>query len=228
MKRENIELSKSALFVLPMLSRRAATIGLNGNFKNCYIGIDKYPELDNHIILHYKYGTDKVYREMEQKLQEIPTYERTLDIGDDVLYVYKVPELYQRDYDLFKQGKYSEFSIETPNYKRLILRVWDLVVQEPGSDEFKLIETAHSLKIINVIFPVLVREVELKKVLEYNLSNDTKGNIYLDSNTSDYPLSQVTIPEENELYSIPDEQEIFKYQIVRYPKSAIRINKEFE
>ncbi len=57
------------------------------------------------------------YNYFERMLINNPNYIEVFDLGNNlVLYVYKIPDKFKEDYNLFLQGKYSKFSKE---YKKL-------------------------------------------------------------------------------------------------------------
>lgn len=218
--------NKATLFVLPMLHLKADGLGLGGQlFKNCYIGVDIYPELDNHIFLHYKYSPRKDFLTLEAALMKRMQYVKDIHAGDDILYCFKVPDNYLEDFNNFKQGKYSSFN---NLYKIQILRCFDLVHHDPLNDLDILNHVGHRMDYCNIIYPVINKLEVLKQVIEYNLSNYTKGNIYTTTEKSELKLSQVHLNNQ-ELFDIPDlDEEIYKYNKVRYPKNKIQLNNNFE
>lgn len=221
-----LDYNKSVLFVLPMLQLKAAGLGVGGSlFKNTYIGINTEPELDSHIFLHYKYSPKKDFIALESALMGRRNFVKDIHAGDDILYCFSVPELYKDDFNLFKQGKYSFFGRSGSDYKRQILRCYELGYEDPLTGLYLVNVTNHPVKNVNLLFPVINRLPDLKKVIEYNLSHYT-NDLYFKSG-SGMKLGKVDLGEQ-ELFSIPDEREIYVYDKVRYQKNCIRLNKDFE
>jgi hypothetical protein len=219
----NFPYNHSCLFLLPILHLKASGLGVGGQlFKNTYIGVDTEPELNNHFFLHYKYSPKKEFLQLEAGLMERRNFVKDIHAGDDILYCFSVPENYKEEYKLFKQGKYSQFS---NTYKMQVLRCYELGYEDPLRGLYIVKEERHRLDFCNLLFPVLNRLEPLKEVIEYNLSNWTE-ELYFRS-TSTKRLSRVDLGDQ-ELFSLPTENEVYKLEKVRYKKTKIELNKNFE
>lgn len=86
---------------------------------NCFIGDDDKANYNNHIFLLYEYSGEKWYADFVDYLITSKYY---LDMYEpDVrhtMFVFNVPKQWQKEYELFKEGKYSSFS---EDYKERIL-----------------------------------------------------------------------------------------------------------
>jgi len=104
-------LNKSYTYILPML---ANYVGVRkSNLKNTFIGDKDYPKYDNNIFLLYKFSGSKEFLLYEDFLKNTNLFVDSYDPDDHhVMFVFDVPSFYQSDYDLFKEGKYSEFPQE--------------------------------------------------------------------------------------------------------------------
>jgi hypothetical protein len=213
----------SCLFLLPILHLKASGLGVGGQlFKNTYIGVDIEPELNNHFFLHYKYSPKKEFLQLEAGLMERRNFVKDIHAGDDILYCFSVPENYKEEYKLFKEGKYSQFS---NTYKMQVLRCYELGYEDPLRGLYIVKEENHRIDFCNLLFPVLNKLEPLKEVIEYNLSNWTE-ELYFRS-TSTKTLSRVDLGDQ-ELFSLPTENEVYKLEKVRYKKTKIELNKNFE
>jgi len=123
----NLNLNESARFILPMLGSkdRKDSFFIIPEFHGCYIADSHKPELQNKIILVYDYKMSLSFIKFERALELHPYYEKDYDYAEEqqVAFVFEVPEEYQNDYELFKEGQYSQFSDE---YKQQILDFWGL------------------------------------------------------------------------------------------------------
>lgn len=102
---------------------RNASFFITKNFANCYIGDANHPELGKRIFLLYNYFLTVEYVKFERKLELMSEFSTDFDYADDqqVMYVFDIPEQYAKDFQLFQEGKYTEFSDE---YKQAILKFW--------------------------------------------------------------------------------------------------------
>jgi hypothetical protein len=103
---------KDSFFIVP---------GLHG----CYVADINKPELTNKIFLVYDYEMTTRFVKFERSLELHPYYVRDYDYPEEkqVVFVFDVPEEFTKDYNLFKEGSYSQFSEE---YKQQILRFWGI------------------------------------------------------------------------------------------------------
>ena len=109
--------------MLPMLSTEFDIV--RANLVNTYIGSDEYPEYDNHIFLLYKYIGNPRFIEYEDYLENTKIFKAKYDPDKHhVMFIFEVPKKYQKVYDLYKQGKYSNFP---ENYKVLIFKFHNIV-----------------------------------------------------------------------------------------------------
>jgi uncharacterized protein Usg len=128
---KKLELTEATRFVLPMLytSDRNDSFFITPQFRNCYIGDVNHPEYQNKILLLYAYKMTISFVQFERALELIPEYKTDYDYADEhwVMYVFDVPEDHLGDFQLFLEGRYSEFS---PVLKSKILNFWG---QKEGS-----------------------------------------------------------------------------------------------
>jgi hypothetical protein len=119
-------LNKSYTYVLPMLSTEIALV--KQGLVNTFIGDKDYPQYDNHIFLLYKFNGSKEFLEYEDFLSNTHLFVAKYDPDDShVMFVLDVPAFYQTDYDMFKQGKYSEMNRD---YKVIIFAFHDIMDYE--------------------------------------------------------------------------------------------------
>ena len=100
--------NKTFTYILPMLKEYVTV--KKENLINTYIGSQDRPDDDNHIFLLYKFSGDKQFLEYEDYLTTTKLYVDSYDPDKyHVMYIFRIPEEYQDVYNLFKEGKYSEF-----------------------------------------------------------------------------------------------------------------------
>jgi hypothetical protein len=136
------------------------------NFENCYIGDGNHPEIGRKIFLLYNYQMTIEYVKFERKIELIPTFSTDYDYGDErqVMYVFDVPIEHKNDFNLFLEGKYSEFS---EDLKQKILKFWDI----KGTDNSLYRElyasslTEDSKLQIELPKPVLSREIYMNPTM---------------------------------------------------------------
>lgn len=97
------------------------------NFRGAYLFHEKYPELTERIYLHFNlYDGSRTHKQVLQLL-EMSNYLDFMEHPDSfsVLFCFRVPEEYKREYEKLMQSKYSQFS---ENYKRSIIKFHKLEV----------------------------------------------------------------------------------------------------
>ena len=100
--------NKTFTYILPMLQDYVKI--KKENLINTYIGSQDRPDDNNHIFLLFKFSGEKEFLEYENYLTTTKLYVDSYDPDKyHVMYVFKVPKKHQNVYDLFKEGKYSEF-----------------------------------------------------------------------------------------------------------------------
>ena len=109
--------NRTLTYVLPMLGKKVAEFKskyLPGNqFVNAFIGDVERPDLKDCILLLYKFSGHKDFIEFEKRLQSRPGFVEKYEPDHlHTMYVFKVPDVYLPQYDLFKRSLYSKFSKE--------------------------------------------------------------------------------------------------------------------
>ncbi len=84
-------------------------------------------------------------------------------MGNKVLYIFKFPEIYIKEYNLFKEGKYSEFGKDT---KELILRFWTEAHKGNTS----------AVQFLIKVKQILYKEEKLKQIIESQLGVTLDNN----------------------------------------------------
>jgi len=108
-------LNKSSLFILPMLGHHVPVIGGNrrnfffdSHLVNAFVAL---PGNDRCIALLYRFSGRKEFVEFEGFLNKIPEFIAQFDPNNDMaMYVFEIPPAFEKDYDLFLEGKYSRMS----------------------------------------------------------------------------------------------------------------------
>ncbi len=162
-------LTKSSMFVMPMMTGNRRLYMFDTLFVNCFIGIKDY---ENKIVLLYRFSGDTVFLRFEQALQKFPGFVDTFDPSPHfVAFVFNIPDKHLDNYVHFLNGRYSEFS---PEYKEAVL-------------DF------HGFTADGELGQIMFKSASRRQRMENQL--------------------EVAIDEDAELYSIPDETEVFNQEI---------------
>jgi len=111
---EEILRTNSYWFLMPMLNIKKADLLVNGII-NCYLD-DNLNNMgyENHLHLLFKHNNKNFekFNDFLDKLSHHPLYVDLYDTEGygDVIVVFKIPEEFEKILNLFKKGKYSEFS----------------------------------------------------------------------------------------------------------------------
>lgn len=116
-----MKVNLSRIYMLPLLDEY---IGFESKYigyvKNTFI---KNSEIDEPTIsiLHKFNYKDVNFPAYEKKLTECPLFIKSIDKGENVIYIFKIPEKYLNEYNLFQDSIYSKFN---ESYKEIILSFW--------------------------------------------------------------------------------------------------------
>lgn len=173
-RRDNI----STIFLLPSLKFDEVTRAkfYPMGFENTYLFSDVYTYPFKHLFVVFKF---KDYMEETQKfiaaLQRNPNFVETQELtGGRTLFVYKIPDQYIKDYELFLEGKYSKFS---KDYKsNFPMKVY--VTNSKGSLIMNA-ETGRFMIEDSVFYHIFNRTDYLKKIYKDFLSSNEYDEIEL-------------------------------------------------
>lgn len=166
-------LTKSSMFIMPMLTGNRRLFLFESLFVNCFTGITiKDVTYENKIVLLYRFSGETLFLKFEQALKQFPGFIDTFDPSPYfVAFVFEVPDKHLDNYIKFINGKYSKLE---PQYKEIILGF-------------------HNFGPEGELGQIMFKSSKKRERLEESL------NVELD--------------EDAELYSIPDENEIFNPEI---------------
>ena len=100
--------TKASLFVLPMLPGNRKSYFYDKLLLNCFIGTHEHKDV---IALLYRFSGKKEFVDFEDHLKGLDNFIECLEPSNKTtMYIFSVPEEYQKQFELFKQGKYSKFS----------------------------------------------------------------------------------------------------------------------
>ena len=109
-------LTKSSLFLLPMLGGTRRLFMYNKLFVNAFIAAEQHEDC---IALLYRFSGDTIFLKFEQALKKFNSFRDTFDPSPYfVMFIFDVPDTYRKEYDLYMDGKYSKFS---PEFKSRIM-----------------------------------------------------------------------------------------------------------
>ena len=157
------KVNKSYSFVLPMVfntisdvsTGRVLSKGLPTDLINVYIGDKDYPDLKRHLFLLYQKNDSKNYEEfnvrMINKLQYYMDYDVEYNNKIYQMYVFQIPDSCIHLYELFIEGRYSDFD---DVYKQHILTFFRVSSKDVIGDilykrekHFELLEEIYDLDI---------------------------------------------------------------------------------
>lgn len=119
--------NKSSTYILPMLlneNLKYKESFVNSYFRSVFLGdsTKKGDLIDDKILLLYKYHGGKIYLDFENRLMNHPLFLNYYEpCKTTTMYVFRVPEKFKKDYNLFKEWKPSKFSKE---YKEQIIEFY--------------------------------------------------------------------------------------------------------
>ena len=172
-----MKFTKTSEFIFPLLGIRSNDLYLpKPRFFNCYLNderIDKDFINEPYVIVVHPGVLDRAYDAFDKKMISYPNYVESYDVtasGSLIGRIYKIPTEFISDFEKFKQGKYSEFSVEA---KHKIID--NSITKKFASDLFVKInkEDAKNQTAIEMIFskhPFLKKELEKK--FEVTVSKD--------------------------------------------------------
>ncbi len=135
-------------FVLPMFGKTMFVLkGIADTYLYYKVdGVNIYEKECKTLVIKYKYHKDNNVEWVYISNHDLCL--KKIDIGNDYyLFVFKIPEKFEDDYQTFIEGRYSEF---TPEYKNQIMMV---------------MANTNKATYLNVINPTAYDKAELKKFL---------------------------------------------------------------
>jgi len=161
--------NKSKTYLLPLLSELVEfDQRFYKNLVNTYIFDDLGKYKNCLLILHEFSFKLPEFTHYEQKLIDNELFIDLVDVGDQVLYIFKFPDDYMHEYDMYKQGKYSHFGTDA---KELILSFFTALYQHNLNAVEFLLKVKH----------VLFKNERLRKKIEADL----KVRLPIDAELSD-------------------------------------------
>jgi|TARA_Y100000289_G_C3913213_1_gene145894 hypothetical protein len=101
--------NKSSVFLMPMLGGTQKLFFYNSLFIDCYCYKEGYGEC---IILKYIDSEDQLFEKFKIAVQKFRMYLSTFYDEDEVYFMFDIPSVFVSDYNLFRKGKYSKFSLQ--------------------------------------------------------------------------------------------------------------------
>jgi hypothetical protein len=117
---KEITKNSSFRFLFPMIPLKDKDL-VTEQFRTIHLGTGEY---EDKLIITYLPAQDTEFNELDSKIGEIKTLIKDQDLNDGrIAYIFNIPDKYEKEIQLFKEGKYSEFSID---YKDQLLNFWGL------------------------------------------------------------------------------------------------------
>lgn len=114
--------NRATIYLLPMLSASEYDVYLD-NIINVYIGDNRIPDLNEHIFIAYNNLNSVRFNNLKTYLKNNNNYVLDYEIDDKLIFVFRIPTNYRKDYFYFIKGQYSKFS---DNYKKHIINFFNL------------------------------------------------------------------------------------------------------
>lgn len=122
--------TKAFTYLMPALGHKITPFA--HKIVNAFFGDEEYPELDNHIFVLYRFYGSIEFIKYEEDLEREPSFVKSYDPDKKhVMKVFKVPERFEKDYELLKDGKYSKIS---DDFKTRIIAFHRLPPEHPVVD----------------------------------------------------------------------------------------------
>ena len=147
-------------YLLPCFGKTGVFLSHDHYLVNAYLDSDS-----KHINLMYRYLADEHYKKTEKNILSMDLYRASEDIDNEfVLHQLRIPRQFIKDVELFKQGKYSEFSN--------VLK--------------SRIQTFHGVSQKSSIYGVLYKTKEHRHLVESSLGVSIEGELESKPNENDY------------------------------------------
>lgn len=154
----NLKYNISKTYLLPLISE---VIGVEPKFinylENTYL-FDENNEFTECFFIKHEFSfKNPEFTAYEHRLIDNQYFVKLIDIGSDVIYVFKFPEEYLQEYYYLQNSKYSKFGEDA---KKLILKFWTEIYGKIPA----------GINLILKIKQILYRDEKLKKQLEEKLN----------------------------------------------------------
>ena len=110
--------TKTSRFIFPLLfhiNEIASKYYYRVYFYNAYLYCNNYDN-DKYIYVVYRFFDTEDYKQLESTLTKNKNFIKLVDINNGkVLFMFKIPERFEVELELFKQGKFLQYSIEAKN-----------------------------------------------------------------------------------------------------------------
>lgn len=153
----SLKYNVSKTYLLPLISE---VIGVETKFinylENTYMFDEnnEYPEC--FFIKHEFSFKNPEFTSYEHRLIDNQYFVKLIDIGSDVIYIFKFPEEYLKEYYYLQNSRYSEFGDDA---KKLILKFWTEIYGKVPA----------GINLILKIKQILYKDEKLKKQIEEKL-----------------------------------------------------------
>jgi hypothetical protein len=98
--------NKTTSYLLPILGKTLTSLKFNSYFINAFIDESKL-----YIGLLYRYTGTNLYKEFENELSKDSNYIKHIEVSPyEVMYIFRISEMYHEDIKQFFEGNYSKFS----------------------------------------------------------------------------------------------------------------------
>lgn len=122
----------SCIFLLPVLRITGEVLRITGFMNSFLSDARREDKLEGVIYLLFKPGNLVAFNEFVTEQRKIGHVVDDYDYGDFAVVIFRLPEKWKSDYELFYKGKYSQFSDE---YKMLFPQVHKVEINGLRKDE---------------------------------------------------------------------------------------------
>jgi hypothetical protein len=198
---KEVVLNKSQTYLLPLLSELVPfRMDMLDFIDNTYISDDLSKYENCLFVLQDFTFKSPEFTAYENTLIQSDCYVDLIDVGNKVLYVFRIPEEYLHEYNCFKSGRYSAFGTDA---KEMILAFWTRFYNKQ----------VEGIPFVLKVKQILFKDEKLRKQLEKELSSEGAPGV---------PGHQVTIDEDAELSDPPClESETFELSKVKQNENKL-------
>tara|TARA_R110000822_G_scaffold73853_13_gene177631 strand:+ start:4180 stop:4752 length:573 start_codon:yes stop_codon:yes gene_type:complete len=174
--------NKSKTYLLPLLSE---LVEFDKKFFDNLVNVYIYDDLGKYqnclYILHDFSFRNPEFTAYENRITRNEYFVDSIDINNQVLYIFKFPAEYMHEYNKFIEGKYSQFGVDA---KELILEFYTNIFQG----------NLNAVNFLLKLKQILFKDIKLKKQIEHKLgvtlSDDAELTDVIEQGSETFSLSK--------------------------------------
>ena len=187
--------NKSRTYLLPLI---APIIGIKTEYykyiNNTFI-LDSENKYKDCIFIHHEFAfRTPEFIKYEHEIIDNQLFIESIDVNDEVIYIYKFPKEYIHEYNQYKESKYSTFFEDA---KKQIIKFWTIIKGKHVSN------VGFILKVKQILYKEKILKNELEKQLNVLLSDEAELGNFVDLdketiNLDNFRNKQITVLKKEE------------------------------